>query len=129
MKRWDIYLNLHQSCFSILARKTGRVASRKRYIVAGGVDFIVQPAGLRLAQKEGKKKPHAFVRASAIFPGVHDHQIYNGWAGDWVQVTYNPKKEGRWVLLEDRSRPVFRASMVICRMVSDWPEIYALGAA
>ena len=106
MKRWDIYLNLHQSCFSILARKTGRVASRKRYIVWWG--------GLH---------------CPAIFPGVHDHQIYNGWAGDWVQVTYNPKKEGRWVLLEDRSRPVFRASMVICRMVSDWPEIYALGAA
>jgi hypothetical protein len=127
MKPWDIYLNLHKDCFSLLNRKTGRVESHDRMLVAGGVDFIVQPAGLRLAREHGKKKPHAFIRARVLFP------LSSGsgrlLSMRWKQVTYNPMKEGRWVLVEDRNHAVSQASMVVCRHYSGFPEVWVLEAA
>lgn len=102
---YDVYWNLHKFCFSFRSRKTGLVEHHAHEAVLDGVNFIVQPAGLERAKREGRKNVHAFLRAQAAdLQGAAWSDV--GHLGAFEFVTYNPYAEGSWVYRGDRDRKV-----------------------
>jgi hypothetical protein len=57
----DVYFNLHNSLWSVVARSTGRVAKHMNELIMLDVCFVVRPKGNAKVRSEKVKNVHAFV--------------------------------------------------------------------
>lgn len=125
----EVYFNLHKNCFSIKARKTGRVIGHADWIALEDVTFHVSEAGRLRVLRERKKNVHATVRGTVTTVAALDAARHND--PSLASVSYNPYQGPYFV---DRLSHVPIGSAASARL-SVWTEdgvtkgkIFATGA-
>jgi hypothetical protein len=115
----DVYFNLHNSLWSVVARSTGRVAKHMNELIMLDVCFVVRPKGNAKVRSEKVKNVHAFVRGSAIDETPAVRELAPGlYEGPWTQIRYNPYEHTSFMAVTpEGEKPVTTASIV--RMTSD----------
>jgi hypothetical protein len=121
-KRVFVYRNLHQNCWSVKSKETGRVVAHADRVELSNVEFKVSETGRQRVIREKSKNVHAglvgnlthFEPRGSVMPG----QVFNngrgsdGNEGDQVSITYNPYKYSHFVVRETES-PVLTAESAV----------------
>lgn len=116
----DVYWNLHKKVYSFRSRRSGLVINHvDEAILLGPVMPVVQVAGLARTLKEGRKNVHAFLRTEAWALNTGSFDI------DGVEITYNPRKEGKWVTREGRE-PVGEIAYAKLTIEDGCPKVIAV---
>lgn len=122
-----VYRNLHQNCWSVKSRETGRVIAHADEVQLSGVDFKVSQAGRERVLREKSKNVHAGLVGTLTdfdpvggkmptYPAASfssDPTIKPGPA-DPVSITYNPYKYSHFVVRHSE-QPVAKAETAILR--------------
>lgn len=120
-----VYRNLHQDCWSIRSKTTGRVVAHADHVELSGARFKVSQAGRRRVLEEQRKNVHAGVEGTLV--GYHPagmggfpSQRYavgersEGPGQSLKAVTYNPYKYETFVTRGDEA-PIEGAEEVVLR--------------
>ncbi len=122
-----VYRNLHQNCWSVKSRESGRVIAHADEVQLSGVDFKVSQAGRDRVLREKSKNVHAGLVGTLVnfdpiggkmptYPGA----TFSSDAGqkpspaDEVSITYNPYKYKHFVV-RATEQPVASADTAILR--------------
>ena len=117
----DVYWNLHKKVYSFKCRRSGLVIDHvNEAILLGPVMPAVQVAGLARTIKEGRKNVHAFLRTEAYSLNTDNFEIDEG-----VEITYNPRKEGKWVTCQERE-PVGEMAYAKLTIEDGRPKVIAV---
>ena len=119
-KRVFVYRNLHQDCWSVKSKETGRVVAHADSVQLSDVDFKVSEPGRQRVLKEKSKNVHAglvgtlknFIPKGKSMPGAvfvneapkSDFES----STDPIAITYNPYKYSHFVV-KATEQPVAKA--------------------
>jgi hypothetical protein len=115
-----VYRNLHQDCWSVKSKKTGRVVAHADTVQLSNVDFKVSETGRQRVLREKSKNVHAglvgtlehFTERGSEIPSA---TYVNGQDCDSknnVSITYNPYKYSQFVVRETEA-PVKHAESAV----------------
>ena len=131
-KRVFVYRNLHQNCWSVKSKETGRVVAHADQVELSGVEFKVSETGRQRVIREKSKNVHAglvgtlesFRPRSKEIPSA---TFVNGResdeaASDRVSITYNPYKYSHFVVRETEAAVTHADSAVLQADKQVWAE-------
>lgn len=122
-----VYRNLHQDCWSVKSRETGRVIAHADEVQLSNVEYKVSEAGRQRVLREKSKNVHAGLVGTLVdfdpiggkmptYPAAafsSDPSIKPGKA-DPVSITYNPYKYSHFVVRHSE-QPVETSETAILR--------------
>ncbi len=122
-----VYRNLHQNCWSVKSKETGRVIAHADEVQLSGVEYKVSQAGRDRVLREKSKNVHAGLVGTLVdydplgghvptYPGASFSS--DPWAkpgpADPVNVTYNPYKYSQFVV-KHSEEPIAKSDTAILR--------------
>lgn len=126
-KKVFVYRNLHQNCWSVKSRETGRVIAHADEVQLSGVDFKVSQAGRERVLREKSKNVHAGLVGTLVdFDPAGGHMPTYPAAffgaepsskpapGEPVAITYNPYKYRHFVVRHSE-QPIASSDSAILR--------------
>lgn len=122
-----VYRNLHQNCWSVKSKETGRVIAHADEVQLSGVDYKVSQAGRERVLREKSKNVHAGLEGTLVdydplgghlptYPAAvfsSDPSAKPGPA-DPVNITYNPYKYSQFVV-KHSEEPIAKSETAILR--------------
>lgn len=117
-QRVFVYRNLHQDCWSVKSKETGRVVAHADRVELSDVEFKVSETGRQRVLREQSKNVHAglvgtlenFHSRGEEYPSA---TYINGTDSDSkVSITYNPYKYAHFVVRETEA-PVSHAESAV----------------
>ena len=101
----SVYYNLNKHCWSVVDRKTGRVAAYYDQITVADVKFSVGLKGRERARKQAKRNVHAKAHGIATSGKT---KIIKG-----SQVSYNPFNDLPFFYLKKTNKRIDQADLVL----------------
>jgi hypothetical protein len=110
-QRVRVHVNLHRGDFSVVDPKASRVIAHVQDITLTGVEFRVQPGGLRRIRKQGRREVCAY--ALGIVAALNSHPDLAG----RDRVTFHPFRAGTFTC---NGQPIFHAPEVVFSARAGW---------